>query len=214
MNFALGFDIYWFNHSHMALFYMLFDELKYYNLVLFKLRSLKWRAEYRCSHSSPIYFKMLLAYYSDTQKQSSGEFAKFIGKQLCRSPFLSKVAGSRSIKKEAPTQCYLRTLPEDCSENWIFFYIFLWHFFTHIPEIVETFRERFIFQITELFLLFMSYLVFIPWSQGILMSPATGPNSDSIGKVFMQAWTLRKLETFYTLLLMLLLFNQDSTFFL
>ena len=60
---------------------------------------------------------MLLAYYCDTQKQSSGEFAKFIGKQLCLSPFLSKVAGGRLIKKETTTQCFLRTLAEDCSEN-------------------------------------------------------------------------------------------------
>ena len=68
-------------------------------------------------HSSPIYFKKRLAYYCDTQKQSSGEFAKFIGKQLYLSPFFNKVAGGRSIKKEAPTQYYLRTLPKGCSEN-------------------------------------------------------------------------------------------------
>ena len=29
---------------------------------------------------------------------------------------LNKVAGGRPIKKETPTQCFLRTLPEDCSE--------------------------------------------------------------------------------------------------
>ena len=81
---------------------MLFDELKCYNTVSFKLRSLKWGVEYCFSHSSHIYFKMLLAYYCDTQKQSSGEFAKFTGKQLCRSPFLNKAAGGRPIKKEAP----------------------------------------------------------------------------------------------------------------
>ena len=103
---------------------MLFDELKCYNSVSFKLRSLKWGAEYRYSHSSHIYFKMLLAYYCDTQKQSSGEFAKFIGKRLCRSPFLNNVAGGRLIKKEAPTQCYLRTLLEDCFENQVFFHVF------------------------------------------------------------------------------------------
>ena len=47
--------------------------------------------------------KMFVAYYCDTQKQSYGEFAKRIGKQLCRSPFLNKVAGGRPIKKETPT---------------------------------------------------------------------------------------------------------------
>ena len=35
---------------------------------------------------------MLLTYYCNTQKKSSGELAKFVGKQLCRSLFFSKVA--------------------------------------------------------------------------------------------------------------------------
>ena len=35
--------------------------------------------------------KMLLTYYCDTQKQSSGEFAKFVGKQLCWFSFLAKL---------------------------------------------------------------------------------------------------------------------------
>ena len=56
------------------------------------------------SHYSHIQFKMLLAYYCDTQKLSPGEFTKFIGKQLYRDPFLNKVAGGRPIKKETPTQ--------------------------------------------------------------------------------------------------------------
>ena len=34
---------------------------------------------------------MLLAYYCDTQKRSSREFAEFIGKKLCQSPFLTKL---------------------------------------------------------------------------------------------------------------------------
>ena len=70
----------------------------------------------RVSHSSHIQFKMFLAYYCDTQKQSPGEFAKYMGKQLCRSHFLNKIAGDRPIKKETPTE-FLRTLPEDCSKN-------------------------------------------------------------------------------------------------
>ena len=42
---------------------------------------------------------MLLAYYCDTQKQLSKESGKFIGKQLCQSPLLNKVAGGRLIEK-------------------------------------------------------------------------------------------------------------------
>ena len=49
---------------------------------------------------------MFLAYYCDTQKQPSGELAKCIGKQLCGSPFLNKVAGGKPIKKETQTVFY------------------------------------------------------------------------------------------------------------
>ena len=49
---------------------------------------------------------MLLAYYCDTQKQSSEKFAKFIGKQLCWSPFLNKVAVDRPIKTQTSTQYF------------------------------------------------------------------------------------------------------------
>ena len=45
------------------------------------------------------------------------------------------------------------------------------------------------------------------------MSLATEQNNDYIDKVFMQAWTLRKLETFYALL-KFALFNQVSLTFL
>ena len=51
--------------------------------------------------------------------------------------------------------CSLKTLPEDYSENEVFFSSFFWQFFTSILKIFETFRERFIFQITGLFFLFM-----------------------------------------------------------
>ena len=132
MNFGLWFDIYWFDHSHMALFFMLFDELKCYNTVSFKLRSLKWRAEYRFLHSSHIYFKMLLAYYCNTQKQSSGEFAKFTGKELCRSPFLNKAAGGRPIKNEAPKGLRPAALSKRDSSTGVFPWIlrdFLEHLF-------------------------------------------------------------------------------------
>ena len=38
------------------------------------------------------------------------------------------------------------------------------------------------------------------WSQQFFMSPVTKPNSDYTDNVFMQAWTLRKLETFWCLI--------------
>ena len=64
---------------------------------------------------------MLLAYYCDTQKRSSREFAEFIGKKLCQSPFLTKLRDDHgdiiylpgAIKKEPPAQCSLRTLLND-----------------------------------------------------------------------------------------------------
>ena len=95
---------------------------------------------------------LVYTYYCDTQKQSSGEFAKFTGKKLCRSLFFS----CRPIKKETLTQCSLRTLPEDCSENQVFFQVFLAVRYTHLRSNYGTFWERFIFQIIGLLLLFMS----------------------------------------------------------
>ena len=58
----------------------------------------------------------------------------------------------RTIKKETPIQCSLTTLPETAFDIKFFFN----QFFTRIPEIIGTSRERFIFQIIGLFLLFMS----------------------------------------------------------
>ena len=57
--------------------------------------------------------KMLLTYYCNTQKQSSAKLAKFVGKQLCRSLFFSKVAGR--LKKRFRHSFFSITLPEDCS---------------------------------------------------------------------------------------------------
>ena len=94
---------------------MIFDELKRCNSVSFKLRSLNEKV----SHSSHIQFKMFLAYHCDTQKQSSGEFVKCIGKQLFRSPFLNTVASAGRLKKRLQ-KCFLRTLPEDYSKFFFF----------------------------------------------------------------------------------------------
>ena len=60
---------------------------------------------------------MILGYLCDTQKQSSGEFAKVIGKQLCRSPYLNKAVGGRSIKERL--------------QHSVFFHIFLTVLYTH-----------------------------------------------------------------------------------
>ena len=40
-----------------------------------------------------------MAYCCNIQNQSPGEFAKFIGKQLCQSLFFEKVTGGRPMKK-------------------------------------------------------------------------------------------------------------------
>ena len=96
INFAFWFDIRWYG---LALYsYMLFDELKCYSSASFKLRSLKWGG------------KSFFSYYCDTQKQSSGEFAKCIGKKLCRRPFLNKVAAGRPIKKEETPRFILQLI--------------------------------------------------------------------------------------------------------
>ena len=82
-----------------------FDELKCYNSVSYKLRSLKCEGkggEYHCSHSSHLYFKMLLAYYCDTQKQSSGELAKIHRKATVSVSLISQ--SHEPIKKQTPCE--------------------------------------------------------------------------------------------------------------
>ena len=69
---------------------------------------------------------------------------------------------------------------------------------TRVPEIIRTFQEKFIFQMIRPFFC-CSCLDFKRWKQGILISLARGWNSNYIDKIFKQAWTLKKLETFYTL---------------
>ena len=59
-------------------------------------------------------------------------------------------------------------------------------------------------QVFHNWIFFLDHNWIKPWSQGMLISPATaGRNSDYNDKVFMQAWILRKLETFYALFLRL-----------
>ena len=58
---------------------------------------------------SVILLTFSLKYYCDTQKQSSGKFAKGIEKQLCRSPNLNKIADGRLIKNEVPTVFFKNT---------------------------------------------------------------------------------------------------------
>ena len=109
------------------------------NWVSFNLRPFKWGVKSFFSRE-----------YCDTQKQSSGEFVKFIA-NCAGVPFETKLQATGRLKRGSNT-VFLRTLPKDCSEN---FFTFFWQFFTCISEIIETFWERFIFQIIELFLLFM-----------------------------------------------------------
>ena len=128
---------------------------------------------------------MFLAYHCDTQKQSSGEFVKCIGKQLFRSPFLNTVASAGRLKKRLQ-KCFLRTLPEDYSKFFFFLHL-LWQFFTCIPEIIVIFRERFIFQMIGLFLLLMFGIYTMEPRQVDEPSNRTKQRYQ----VFMQAWTLR-----------------------
>ena len=81
---------------------------------------------------------------------------KVIGKQLCRSPFLNKVASGRPVKKETPTQVFFKNTSGRLHWKLRVFFTFFWQFFTRIPEIIGTFGESFIFQIIGLFLVFMS----------------------------------------------------------
>ena len=86
---------------------------------------------------------------------------------------------------------FLRTPSDDCFWIWSVFK----QFFTRIPK-TWTFRERLVFEIIRIFLLLMSDFYKPWWSQGMLISLVTVRNIDYIDKVFMQAWTLRKLGTF------------------
>ena len=128
------------------------------------------------------HFKMLFTYYCDTQKQSSGEFAKFLGKQLCRSLFVSKVAGPRVrlIKKETPIQCSLRTLPEDCCESRCFLILLLLNqFFIGIPEIIGSFSSN--------RALFAAHIWFSNYeAKACWQVQQTWRNNHYIDKVFMQ----------------------------
>ena len=80
---------------------MILDELKCYNSVSFKLMSSKRGGKSFFSHSVWNVFGILLRY--------SEAVAKCRGKQLYRSPFLNKVAGSRPIKKETPIVFFMNT---------------------------------------------------------------------------------------------------------
>ena len=136
-----------------------------------------------------------MAYYCDTQRQSSGKFAKFIGKQLCRSAFLNKVSDGRLIKKETPTQCFLRTLLGDCFEKKFFSTFFSVLYTPHS-------RNNWDFSRTVCFSknwAFFAAHVWFLYNRAKTYWSATDRNNDYIDKLFMQAWTLQKLESFYDL---------------
>ena len=94
---------------------------------------------------------------------------------------------------------FLKTLPEDCTGYrgvlWKKVFLEIWQY----SQENTCARASFFFQKIGLFC--CSCLTPKPWSQGMLISLAAEWNSDYIDKTFMQALTLRKLETFYTLFL-------------
>ena len=131
---------------------------------------------------------------------------KFKGKQLCRSLFFYKIAGL--LEKRFQHVCFpiiFAKFFKNNSGRLILDMHFFQAIFTRIPDTFGTFRERFIFEIIRLYLLLMTGFG-KSWSQGMLISLVKGWNSDYIDEVFMQTWTLRKLETFYAL--MFKLFHQ------
>ena len=104
--------------------------------------------------------------------------------------------------KKRLQQCFLRMLPEDCSKNLVFSHLY-WQFFTRIAKIIVTFREMFIFQMIRLFLLFISGFYTMEPRQ--IDEPTN--RTKQWYQVFMQAWTLQKLKTFYAL------FRGNTQFF-
>ena len=62
----------------------------------------------------------------------------------------------RPIRKETPTQMFFKNTSGELRWTLSFCLKFFWQFFARIPEIIGIFRERFIFQMIGLFLLFMS----------------------------------------------------------
>ena len=88
---------------------------------------------------------MLLTYYCDTQKQSSGEFGKVVGKQLCRSLFFSKVAGR--LKKRLRHSVLSEHFQKTVLDIKLFFELLFYRYSRNISIF---------FQVIRLFLLLMS----------------------------------------------------------
>ena len=127
---------------------------------------------------------MLLAYYCNTQKQSFEEFAKFIGKQLCQSPFLKRDSNTVIFKNTSGRLLW----------KLILFYIF----FFVLTVLYTHFRNNWNFSRRIYFSNNWAFYTMEP-RYIILMNLATERNSDCIDKVFIQPWTLLKLETFHAL---------------
>ena len=131
---------------------------------------------------------MLLTYYCNTQKQSYGELAKFVGKQLCRSLFFSKVADRLKKRFRHFFKEHFRKAALDIK---FFFELVLYRYSRNNWKI---------FQVIGFFLQLMSGFQTLK-PRHVAKSSKTGQNSNFIDKVFMQAWTLRKLKTFLSLFL-------------
>ena len=77
------------------------------------------------------------------------------GNNFARVSFFSKVTGGRPIKKRLQHSVLKNSSGRLLWKLRGFFTLF-WQFFVHIAKKIQIFQERFIFQITGLFLLFMS----------------------------------------------------------
>ena len=144
--------------------------MKCYNSVSFKLRSSRYGGrwlEYCCSPSSHVLTFIL----NDSCHIIANTEAIVRGiHNIHRKTTMPENLywhSCRPIKKETPTQNSSRTLPGDYSRYcycyyyyyyyyYYYIYIFFKQFLSRIPEIIGTFREKFIFQIIGSFLLFMS----------------------------------------------------------
>ena len=158
---------------------MIFDELKCYNSVSLKPRSLKWGGKSFFSYSVENVLGISLRYSEAVVQRIRKIYRKTT---LSESFFKEKLQAAGRLKKRLQ-QSFKRTLPEDCSKNYVFSHLF-WQFFTRIPEIIVTFPERFIFQIIGLFLLFMSGFYTMEPRQVDEPSNRTKQRYQ----VFMQAW--------------------------
>ena len=96
---------------------------------------------------------MLLAYYLRYSQAVVRTICKIFRRTTAPEFFITKLQAD--WKRESDTVLFKNTSGRLLWKLSVFS-CFLWQFFTRNPETTGTFRERFIFQIIEFFLLFMS----------------------------------------------------------